>query len=118
MEYISNENDRRLSWLVVEIFMLADVFEKFRNNRLKTYGLCLSHYLDSPVLSWDAMPSMAKVELKLIWDADMYLFFEKGMGGGLCYICKRFSKANNNYLKFYDPNQNQNIYLSASNSNG
>ena len=37
---------------------------------------------------------MTKVELELISDADMYLFFEKGMRGGVSYISERYSKAN------------------------
>ena len=33
----------------------------------------------------------------------MYLFIEKGLRGGMSYIAKRNSKANNKYLKNYDP---------------
>ena len=40
-----------------------------------------SHYLSALALSWDLMLRMTKVELELISDADMYLFFDKGMGG-------------------------------------
>ena len=32
----------------------------------------------------------------------MYLFVEKGMRGDVSYIARRFSKANNKYLKSYD----------------
>ena len=31
-------------------------------------------------------------------DADMYLFFEKGMGSGCSYVSKRYSKAKNKNL--------------------
>ena len=31
----------------------------------------------------------------------MYLFFQKDVRGGVSYISKRCSKANNKYLKFY-----------------
>ena len=43
----------------------------------------------------------------------MYLFFQKGMRGGVSYISKRYSKANNKYLKSYDPKQESKriIYL-------
>ena len=42
------------------------MFEKFTNNSLKNYGLCPSHYLSTPALSWDAMLIMAKAKLELI----------------------------------------------------
>ena len=38
-----------------DVLLLADVFEKFRDNSLKNYGLCPSHYLSAPGLSWDAV---------------------------------------------------------------
>ena len=58
--------------------LLCNVLEKFRNNSLKNYGLCPSHYLSTPVLCWDAMFKMTKIKLKLIPDPDIYIFFEKG----------------------------------------
>ena len=90
---------------VIYDILSADVFEKLRNNSLKNYGLCLSHYLSALSLSWDAMLSMAKVELERIPNADVYLFFEKGMRGRVPYISKIYSKANNTCLKSYDPKQ-------------
>ena len=33
----------------------------------------------------------------------MYLFIEKRLGGGISYIAKRQSKANDKYMKNYDP---------------
>ena len=55
------------------------MWEKFRNNDSQNYGLCPSHYLSAPALSWDVMLNITKVKRELISDADMYLFFEKGM---------------------------------------
>ena len=40
-------------YLKCDVFLLADVFEKFRNNNLKNYGLCQIHYLSAPGLSWN-----------------------------------------------------------------
>ena len=37
----------------------------------------------APALSWDSMLIMTKVNLKLIPDPDMYIFFEKGTRGGV-----------------------------------
>ena len=63
---------------------------------------------------------MTKVELELISDPDMYIFFEKGMRGEVSYISNRFSKANNRYLKSYHPKQESKHfrYLDANNLYG
>ena len=39
----------------------------------------------------------------------MYLFIEKGLRG-ISYIAKRYSKANNKYIKDYDPTK-PSIYI-------
>ena len=48
------------------------------------------------------MLKITKVELEKISDADMHLFLEKCMRGGISYINKRFSKVNNEYCPDYD----------------
>ena len=81
------------------------MFENFRNKNLENYGLCPSHYMSAPGLSWDTMLKMRKIELELIPDQDMFIFFNKGTRGGISYISSRYSKANNKYLKSCDPKQ-------------
>ena len=54
------------------------------------------------------LPGMAcckvtEVEIELLTDPDMYLFFEEGIRGGVTSAMKRYSKANNVYMKDYDP---------------
>ena len=101
------------------VLLLADVFKKFRNNNLKNYGLRPSHNLSALALSCDAMLNMTKIKLELISDPDMYIFFEKGMRGGVSYISNRYSKASNKCLKSYDPKQeSKHIYLDANNLYG
>ena len=77
-----------------DVLLSADVFEKYRKRCPRDCGLCPSHYLSAPALSWDAVLSMTEVKLDLISDVDMYLFFEKGVIGGVSYISKRHSKTN------------------------
>ena len=104
-------------YLKSDVLLLAYVFEKIRNNSLKNYGLCPSHYLIEAGFSWDAMLKMTKVKLELIADPDMYIFFEKGKR---CGISNRYNKANNKCLKSYDPKQvsKRIIYLDANNLYG
>ena len=86
-------------YLKLDVLPLADVFEKFRNNCLKNYGLCPSHYLSTPALCWNVVLNMTKVELDLILDPGMYKFFEKGARDGILYISIGYGKASNKYLK-------------------
>ena len=76
-------HDLHLNW---DVLLLGDVFEIFRNDNLKNYGLCPSHYLSAPALSWNAMLNRTKVEVELIPDTDTYIFFEKGTRVGVSYI--------------------------------
>ena len=66
------------------------------------------------------MLNMKKIKLELISDPDMYIFFEKGMGGRVSYISNRYSKADNKYLKSHDPKQESKhiMYLDANNVYG
>ena len=73
-------------YLTCDVLLLGDVFEKFRSNSLKNYGLCPSHYFRAPSLSWDAMLKMTRIELELIPDPDMYILSEKGTRSGISYV--------------------------------
>ena len=86
-------------YLKYDVSLLADVFEKFRNNSIKTYCICPSHYLSAPALSLDAMLNMTKIKLELISDPHI----------GVSYISNRYGKASNKYLKSYDQSKNQSI---------
>ena len=60
------------------------------------------------------MLKMTKVRIELIPDPDMQIFFERTRGR-VSYISNRYSKANNKYLKSYDPKPESKhiIYLDA-----
>ena len=76
--------------------------------------------MSAPALSCDAILNMTKVELELIPDSEMYIFFEKGTRGGVSYIYNRSSKANSKYLKSYNKKQESKhiIYLDTNNLYG
>ena len=102
------------------MLLLVDSFEKFISTCLKYYGLDPCHYFSAPGLSWDAMLKMTGVTLEKINDPDKYMFFEQGMRGGVSYINKRYSKANNEYCQDYDKEKPENpiIYLDMNNLYG
>ena len=89
-------------YLKTDVLLLADVFQKFIKTCLEYYTLDTCHYFSSPGLSFDAMLKMTGEKLELINDINMHLFIEKGMRGGISYIPKRHSKANNKYMKSHD----------------
>ena len=62
------------------------------------------------------MLKMTGIELDLIRDIDMHLFLEKGMRGGIYYIAKRYSKANNKYIESHD-DYKESIYISYLDAN-
>ena len=66
------------------------------------------------------MLNMRKIELELISDANIYLLLEKCTRSGVSYISKRYRKASNKYLKFYDQKRDsKNItYIDAINLHG
>ena len=81
------------------VLLLVDVFKKFISTCLKFYKLDLCHYSSSPELRWDTMLKITGMELEKIDDIDMYFFTEKGLRGGISYICKGLINANNKYMK-------------------
>ena len=105
-------------YLKCHVLLLADVFEKIRNNSLQNYGLYPSHYLSAP--GWDAMLKMTKNEPELITDPDIYILFEKGTRGEISYISNRYRKVNNKYLISHDSKQESKhiTYLDANNLYG
>jgi len=107
-------------YLKTDVLLLTDVFENFRDKCLKNIGLDPCHYLTSPGLAWDAALKKTKVKLDLITDIDMQLFIEKGLRGGISYIAHRYAKANNKYLKDYNPELDDSylMYLDANNRYG
>ena len=94
---MKNMGDYQDHYFKKDVLLLADVFENFINTCLKCYGLDPYHYFSSPGLRWDAMLKMTGEKLEQISDIDKFLFIEKGLRGGICYIAKRYAKANNKY---------------------
>ena len=66
------------------------------------------------------MLKITGVKFKKISDIDKYLFIKKGLQGGISYIAKRYTKANNKYMNDYDHKKPSTItsYLDMNNLYG
>ena len=107
-------------YLKIDVLILADVFETFRNTGREYYNLDPVHYYSSPGFAWDAMLKKTGINLELITAIDKYLMLEKGMRGGVSYIANIYSKPNNKYLIDYNKNKESSylMYFDANNLYG
>ena len=100
-------------YLRTDVLLLADIFESFRETCLRYYSLHPCHYFTAPGLSWGACLRKCGIILELLSDPDMHLMIEKGIRGGISTITHRHAKANNKYLKDFDPTKESSyiVYL-------
>ena len=102
-----------------DTFLLADIFENFRNMYLNIY-LDPVYYLSAPGLAWQACLKNTEVKLELITDYDMILIIENGIRSGICQATHKYAKVNNKYMKDYNKNTDSSYteYLDANNLYG
>ena len=112
--------DYHMNYNTVDVLLLADIFEYFRDVCLKNYGLDPVYYFTAPGLAWDAMLKMTGVNIELLTDVDKLLMIEKGIRGGISIISNRYGKANNKYMNDYDKTEASKflMYLDANNLYG
>jgi len=100
-----NLGDYHDIYLKTDVLLLADVFENFRKTCMNNYKLDPAHFYTSPGLSWLAMLKKTGKRIELFNDeqVDMLNLFEQNKRGGICMISKRYAKANNKYMKDFNP---------------
>lgn len=110
-------------YLLCDVLLLADVFERFREVSIESFNLDPAQYFTLAGMCWSACLKMTKVELELLTDIDQYQMIEKGIRGGVAMMTTRHAEANNpdipetfdekkprEYLGYFDMN---NLYGGA-----
>ena len=108
-------------YLKTDVFLLADIFENFRVEAVRTYQLDPANYYTLPgFAAWDALLMYSGVSLELLTDYDQHLFVESGMRGGVSMVSQRYAAANNHYQEKFDADQPSSFiqYLDANNLYG
>ena len=80
---------------MLDVLLLADMFETFRQAAMLNYELDPAHYSTLPGYAWDAMLIKAGVQLELISDMGLYPMIEKGIGGGMTQFSLKHAVAKN-----------------------
>lgn len=107
-------------YMKIDIILLADVFENFRNTCYDNYNLDPAQYYTAPGLSFDSMLKYTGQKIELLTDVDKLLFIERGVRGGVSQVSKRYAVANNKYMENFNPNDESKyiVYLDANNVYG
>lgn len=95
-------------YMFLDIYLLADVFEKFRDVSLSEDGLDPVHFVSLPGLSYNACFKRSGETIDLLQDIDMVRLFERGIRGGLTYVNKHHVEAR---IPELGNNQDGNVHL-------
>ena len=91
---IKNLGEYNDLYVQCDTFLLADVFQNFRDKCIEIYGLDPAHFLSAPGLAWQACLKKTKVKLELLTDIGMLLMVKKGTRSRICQPIHRYAKAN------------------------
>ena len=97
-----------VAYLHLDIYLLTDVFEKFRDVTLQEDGLDPVHFVSLPGLSYMACFKRSGETIDLLQDIDMVRLFERGIRGGLTFVNKHQVEA---HIPELNNNQDGNIHL-------
>jgi len=85
---MSNLGDFHDLYVLTDVLLLADVFERFRDMTLEYYTLDAAHFYTSRGLAWQAALKMSGICLDLITDPIVYNMIELGTRGGTSMVTK------------------------------
>ena len=96
--YCETFKDYLMLYQKLDVLILTDVFENFRNICLKYYEIDPAYCYSAPGLSWNAGLKYTGIELDVITDIDMLNMWRDGIRGGFSGVLgQRFVEANNKY---------------------
>jgi len=81
-------------YMVLNVLIFADLFEKFCHTMYNAHGLDCLHFPSLPSFTLQMALKMTAVELELIKDSEIYLMIESAIRGGLSYVAQRHARAN------------------------
>ena len=91
-------------YLNLDVLLLADVFDNFRQTCIMDYGLDPAHYYTLPGFTFDACLKFTEQELDLFTDSEKFLFIENCIRGEIRVVIHRHAKANNPLVPDYNHN--------------
>lgn len=77
----------------LDTILLAEIFQKFRNDMQRFSSLDPSHYISLPAFAFDSMLKITNCILGLMTDIDMIHLVESSIRGGVSFISNRFLKS-------------------------
>ena len=101
----------------VDVLLLTEVFQAFRNLSMRVYQLDPCHFLSTPALSFNAMLKSTGVNIELLKDVNMYQMGEDFKRGGISMITTKYAKANDRTREDFDPSKPESAiyYVDANN---
>jgi len=107
-------------YLKIDVLLLANIFENFRDRCVASYGFDPAYYYTLLRFTWDAMLKHTGINFELLTDIDMAMFVERDIRGSLSQYSGRYARANNKYMKSYDSSKSSSypMYFDVNNLYG
>ena len=102
-------------YLKLDVLLLADIIENYRELSIKQMNIDPSYYISTPSFAYDCMLKDTSVKCDPLHDKSMYDMLQRGSIGGICFVGKRKAiKHENNHLLYIDANA---LYASSAHNN-